>query len=60
MNRNEFMTRFAEELRKRKISDADEIIEEYKQHFDFKSADGFSEEEVAAKLGDPSALAAQF
>lgn len=60
MNKNEFITRFAEELRKRKISDSDDIIDEYEQHFDFKLADGYSEEEIAAKLGNPSALAAQF
>lgn len=33
---------------------------EYEQHFAFKLADGYSEEEIAARLGDPAALAAQF
>ena len=33
---------------------------EYEQHFAFKLADGYSEEESAARLGDPAALAAQF
>lgn len=36
------------------------MAEEYEQHFVFKLADGYSEEEIAAKLGDPTALAAQF
>ncbi len=35
-------------------------MEEYEQHFAFKLADGYSEEEIAARLGDPVALAAQF
>ncbi len=35
-------------------------MSEYEQHFAFKLADGFSGEEIAAKLGDPAQLAAQF
>ena len=35
-------------------------MEEYEQHFAFKLADGYSEEEIAAKLGSPKDLAAQF
>ena len=60
MTKNEFMTRLADELRKRNIADSDDVIEEYEQHFAFKLADGYSEEEIAARLGDPAALAAQF
>lgn len=60
MTRNEFMTRLASELHKRNVADAADVIEEYEQHFTFKLADGYAEEEVAARLGDPVALAAQF
>ena len=60
MTKNEFMTRLASELRKRNVADAAEVIEEYEQHFAFKLADGYSEEEIAAKLGSPEELAAQF
>jgi len=62
MNRDEFIS----ELRKTlldnnlQMKDTEEIIEEYEQHFDFKTDDGYSEEQVAAKLGDPKALANQF
>ena len=35
-------------------------MEEYDEHFDFKLADGYSEQEIAARLGDPVKLAAQF
>ena len=60
MTKNEFMTRLASELRKRNVADAADVIEEYEQHFAFKLADGYAEEEIAAKLGNPVSLASQF
>ena len=54
------MTQLENELRKRKVADAAGIIDEYGQRFAFKMADGYSEEEIAARLGDPTALAARF
>lgn len=60
MMKNEFMTQLASELRKRNVADRVDVIEEYEQHFAFKLSDGYSEEEIAARLGDPIALAAQF
>ncbi len=60
MTKNEFMTRLAAELRKRNVTDSADIIEEYGQHFAFKTADGYCEEEISAKLGAPEELAAQF
>ena len=60
MTKHEFMERLASELRKRNIADAADVIEEYEQHFAFKLADGYAEEEIAAKLGSPEELAAQF
>lgn len=60
MKRTEFLTKLTDELTKRHVSDAEEITAEYAQHFDLKLADGYSEEEIAARLGDPTALAAQF
>ena len=60
MTKNEFLTRLASELHKRNIADSADVIEEYEQHFAFKLADGYSEEEIAAKLGIPEELAAQF
>lgn len=58
MKKNEFMTKLVDELKKRGVEDADDVAAEYEQHFAFKLADGYSEEEIAAKLGDPAALAA--
>ena len=60
MKRTEFLTKLTDELTKRHVSDAEEITAEYAQHFDLKLADGYSEGEIAARLGDPTALAAQF
>ena len=60
MTKNEFMEKLAKELKARGVADAADIEEEYEQHFAFKLADGYSEEEIAAKLGDPAKLAAQF
>ena len=60
MTRNEFLSKLADELKKNNITDSDEIICEYEQHFAFKMADGYSEEEITAKLGNPAELASQF
>ncbi len=60
MKRNEYLSELEAELKKKQIADTADIVEEYEQHFAFKLADGFSEEEIAAKLGAPAAIAAQF
>lgn len=60
MTKNEFMTLLASELHRNKVADTADVLEEYEQHFAFKLADGYSEEEIAVRLGDPVALAAQF
>ena len=60
MTKSEFLERLEKELKQNNISDVADIIEEYEQHFAFRLADGFSEEEIAAKLGDPAGISAQF
>ena len=60
MKKNEYLAQLKSELKKNNAADMDEIILEYEQHFAFKMADGYSEEEIAAKLDVPSAIAAQF
>lgn len=60
MTKSEFMTAPASELNQRKIADSDDILDKYCQHFAFKLADGYTEEEIATKLGVPLRLAAQF
>lgn len=60
MTKNEFLASFQNELQKRHIPDWEDVVSEYEQHFALKQADGFSDEEIAAKLGAPAELAAQF
>ena len=60
MTKNEYLEKLGQELHKNKIADKEEILGEYAQHFAFKLADGFTEEEIAAKLGPPETVAAQF
>ncbi len=60
MTKEQFLSKLADELTRAKVSDAADILGEYRQHFAFRTADGHSEEEIAAKLGDPAMLASQF
>jgi uncharacterized membrane protein len=60
MNKTEFINTLSKTLKERKIKDIDEIVAEYEQHFLYKMTDGFSEEEIASRLGDPEGLAKQF
>ncbi len=60
MTKTEYLEQLKQALKQQNINDTDEIILEYEQHFAFKLADGYSEEEIAAKLGSPATIAAQF
>ena len=60
MTKQQFIEKLETELKRNSVSDASDIIEEYEQHFAFKLADGYSEEEISAKLGEPKNIAAQY
>lgn len=60
MTKQEYLLELKNELKRNGIPDSEDIVSEYEQHFLFKLADGFSEEEIAAKLAAPEAIAAQF
>ena len=60
MNKNEYISRLEKALREHQAADVDEIMAEYTQHFDFKTDDGYTEEEVAARLAPPEEIAEQF
>lgn len=60
MTKNEFMSLFSKRLKERDVADIEDIVAEYEQHFLFKMKDGYSEEEIARKLGDPAMLADQY
>lgn len=60
MDKKSFLTELEKTLRMQNIADIESILEEYEEHFKFKIADGYSEEEVAARLGSPTDLARQY
>ena len=60
MKKDEYLSQLKKELQKNDINDDEDIINEYKQHFAFKQADGYSEEEIASTLGSPQMLALQY
>lgn len=60
MRKNEYLLELGTALRKSRVEDADEIVREYEQHFDFKLSDGYAEEEIAAKLEAPEQVAARY
>lgn len=60
MTKTEYLEQLKKELNRLNVGDSEEIVTEYEQHFAFKLADGYSEEEISAKLGAPVSIAAQF
>lgn len=60
MNKQQYLDELKKNLEKLKVADIDDIISEYAQHFDFKLADGYHDEEIAAKLGDVKTVAEHF
>ena len=60
MNKQEYISALEKALKSVGVRDCGEILEEYEEHFDMKTADGYSEEEVSARLGIPEAIAAEF
>ncbi len=60
MNRHKFMETLKKNLELNNVDEIEDILGEYEEHFARKLADGFSEEEIARKLGDPAEIAAQY
>ena len=44
MTKQDYLSELRNELTKTAVADAEEILMEYEQHFQFKLADGFTEE----------------
>ena len=57
MTRNEFIKRLKAGLKGMPQDDIDEIVADYEAHFAAGAAEGRSEQEVAAALGNPARLA---
>ena len=60
MNKHTYLSELSGRLKSHNVAEIDEIIAEYDEHFVRKMADGYSEEEIAAKLGKPEEIALQF
>jgi len=60
MNKQAFLQELTRRLEERNVPDVAEIVAEYAAHFSHKAADGYAEEEIAEKLGDPRELAAEY
>lgn len=60
MTKQEYLSQLKNELKRNGVADAEDIVSEYEQHFLFKLADGFAEEEIAAELASPESIALQF
>ncbi|MHC1773692.1 MAG: DUF1700 domain-containing protein [Flexilinea sp.] len=60
MNKNEYLKTLQKALLANNVDDIDDILLEYEQHFLIRMSDGYSEEEIAAKLGQPDQIASQF
>lgn len=60
MNQQEYLNELTVQLRKSGVTDVEEIVSEYEQHFLFKLADGFTQEQIAEKLDSAEHIAAQF
>lgn len=60
MTKQEYLKKLEEKLRALRIEDIEDIIEEYDEHFAFRSADGYSEEETSIRLGSPETIANQY
>ena len=60
MNRHEYLTALEKALKAKGVRDYNEIIEEYAEHYDLKSADGYTEAEITSRLAPPEEIAQQW
>jgi len=59
VNRREYLRELENALRSARVVDADDVLGEYDQHFTMKLRDGYTEEEICARLISPGEIAAQ-
>lgn len=60
MKKDVFIDLLKKNLISNKVTEIDDVIFEYIEHFNYKLEDGYSEEEISKKLGDPVFLASQY
>ena len=54
MTKNEYLEELRKELKNNNISEIDDIIADYNEHFTFKMEEGFTEEEIVKKTFFPT------
>jgi uncharacterized membrane protein len=60
MDKKSFIEELEKGLEVQNVTDIEGILAEYEDHFKFKLADGYAEEEIVARLGSPQELARQY
>jgi len=61
MSKNEFLDKLSEELKKRLgATAANELLADFREHFDEALKEGKSEDEVCGMLGDPADIASEY
>ncbi|MDR0917028.1 MAG: DUF1700 domain-containing protein [Oscillospiraceae bacterium] len=60
MKKADFLYELQTNLQKSRVSDADDILAEYEQHFDRKMQDGYTEDEISQRLGSPEDVASLY
>lgn len=60
MNKLEYIARLDKALKTNRVEGIDEILDEYSRHFELKAQEGRTEEETAARLAPPEAIALQY
>jgi len=60
MNKKEYLDELKKELKLNNISEIDDILSEYEEHFKFKLEEGLTEEEISKKLSSPKEIAKEY
>ena len=60
MNKKQYLDALETELRQHKVEDVEDVLADYEAHFARKASDGYTEEEIARKLGTPQEIANDF
>lgn len=60
MNKEQYLSELKSQLKSFPQKEIIDILAEYEEHFNLKIAEGYSEEEVSARLGSPKEIAEQF
>lgn len=60
MTKTEYLEELKKELINNGVTDIDDIISEYQDHFTFKAEEGYTEDEIAKKLSSPKEIASEY